>query len=73
MSESDRYGIVHDDGERNITQERWRLDADDTLRLRESELQALLEYERALTISEMGRDVVVEMIPDDPTEDGDTQ
>jgi len=42
-----------------------RLDADDHLCLRESELDALREYDRVLTISWMGRDVLVEMLPDE--------
>lgn len=58
--------VIPDDGERSVQAERRDRDADDILRLRESELEALQEYDRVLTSTWKGREILVEMLPDDP-------
>lgn len=60
------HGIIADTGERVIQQVRRLVDADDSLRLYESELEALQKWDRVVVRTEMGRKVVVEKMPDDP-------
>lgn len=72
MSEStksvgvDRFDnvIVGDDGSRSLRRDGTRFDADDILRLTDSEVEALAEYDRVVTRGPAGTKVVIEMIPE---------
>ncbi len=66
MEQFDR-AIVEDDGERSIYSEGERFDADDQLRLTESEAEALLEYDRVVTRTAKNRKIILEIVPDAPS------
>lgn len=58
------HAIVEDNGEYPIQSVRRAFDAHDSIRLNESQVEAIREYDRAVVRTEMGRKVVVEIVPD---------
>lgn len=58
--------IIEDTGENTIQGVGRQTDADDLIRLSESQVKAILDYDRAVTRTWQGKKVVVEIYPDTP-------
>lgn len=58
------HAIVEDSGEYPIQSTRRAFDADDSIRINESMVEALMKWDRAVVRTEFGRKVVIEMFPD---------
>jgi hypothetical protein len=67
MRELSKFDVatIEDTGEHSLNGVRNLCDADEDIRLTKSQVEALLEYNRAVTVGRMGTKVVVEMVPDD--------